>query len=185
SDLGIEDANPQHIYWVVGAFGVLAVCLLVGRLVELLLAARRKQKASWNTFRQLTTTRGLKPVQIEVLMLVARQGSVKRPPKVLGSIQLFDKTVQKAQENYEFSEKQLILIDSIRKKLVASKVKWTPQTSLQSGVSWGEQTVLGTRGLFLSLKRSSRGKCSRPPAMTTSDCRPPSLSWSDPIPTKN
>ena len=29
SYLGIEDANPQHIYWFVGAFGILAVCLLV------------------------------------------------------------------------------------------------------------------------------------------------------------
>ena len=177
SYLGIEDANLQHNYWFVGAFGILAVCLLVWRLVELLLAARRKQKASWNTFRQLAKTRGLKPVQIEVLMLVARQGSVKRPPKVLGSIQLFDKTVQKAQQNYEFSEKQLILIDSIRKKLVAKLAKSSgPHRPLQSGVSWGEQTVLGTRGLFLSLKRSSIGKCSRPPAMTTSDCRSPSPS---------
>ena len=81
-------------------------------------------------------------------MLVARQGSVKRPPKVLGSIQLFDKTVQKAQENYEFSEKQLMLIDSIRKKLVASKVKWTPQNSAErrqlgrTNCSWNARIVL-------------------------------------------
>ena len=148
SYLGIEDANLLHIYWFAGAFGILAVCLLVWRFVELLMAARRKKKASWNTFRQLAKTRGLKPVQIEVLMLVARQGSVKRPPKVLGSIQLFDKTVQKAQENYEFSEKQLMLIDSIRKKLVASKVKWTPQTSVErrqlgrTNCSWNARIVL-------------------------------------------
>ena len=58
SYLGIEDANRQHIYWFVGAFGILAVCLLVWRLVELLMAARRKQKASWNTFRQPAKTRG-------------------------------------------------------------------------------------------------------------------------------
>ena len=148
SYLGIEDANLQHVYWFAGAFGILAIFLLVWRLFELLMAARRKQKASWNTFRQLAKTRGLKPAQIEVLMIVARQGSVKRPRKVLGSIQLFDKTVQKAQQDYEFSEKQLILIDGIRKKLVSSKVKWTPQTSAErrqlgrTNCSWNARIVL-------------------------------------------
>ena len=59
------------------------------------MAARHKKKASWNTFRQLAETRGFKPVQIGVLMLVVRQGSVKRPPKVPRSIQLFDKTAKR------------------------------------------------------------------------------------------
>ena len=46
SYLGIEDANLLHIYWFAGAFGILAVCLLVWRFVELLMAARRKKKAA-------------------------------------------------------------------------------------------------------------------------------------------
>ena len=58
SYLGIEDANLLQIYWFAGAFGILAVCLLVWRFVELLMAARRKKKASWNTFRQLAKNPG-------------------------------------------------------------------------------------------------------------------------------
>jgi hypothetical protein len=36
-----------------------------------------------------------------------------------------EKAVQKAQERIEFSESQMLLIDSARKKLVSSKLRWT------------------------------------------------------------
>ena len=127
--LGIDDANLQHIYWFLVAFGVLAISLLVFRVIGLIIAARREQKASWNTYRQLAKTRGLNSAQIEFLVFIARQAQVKRPPKILGSIQLLDKVVQKSQEQYVFTEKQLILIDSIRKKLVTSKVRWSANSS--------------------------------------------------------
>ncbi|HIL10700.1 MAG TPA: PilZ domain-containing protein [Candidatus Latescibacteria bacterium] len=125
SYLGIEDANLNHFYWFAFAIFILVVGLLLVRLIGLLYAARREQKASWTTFYQLAKTRGLSGPQSEVLAIVARQAKISRPPKILSSIQLLDKTIQKAQEHNQFSEKQLILIDSVRKKLVSSKVRWT------------------------------------------------------------
>ena len=127
--LGIEETNLVPFYWFFGAIGVLSVGLLVFRLIGLVFDAKREKKASWNTFRQLAKTRGLTAAQIEVLSIIVRQAQIKRPPKILGTIQLLDKAIQIAQERVEFSEKQLILIDSIRKKLVSSKVRWTASSS--------------------------------------------------------
>ena len=86
---------------------------------------RRRRKSKWTTFYQLAKTRGLSRPQSEFLAIVARQAKISRPPKVLSSIQLLDQAIQKTQDYNEFSEKQLILIDSVRKKLVSSKVGWT------------------------------------------------------------
>ncbi|MEE3259213.1 MAG: hypothetical protein VX293_08380 [Candidatus Latescibacterota bacterium] len=127
--LGIADANVGHIYWFLAAFAVLCISLLVFRLVSLFFAAQRKKKASWNTFRQLAKTRGLNPAQINVLLIIARKVRIKHPPKILGSIQMLDKVVQQSQERYEFSEKQLSLVESIREKLVSSKVRWSANSS--------------------------------------------------------
>lgn len=126
--LGIEDANLNHIYWFVIAVFILIVDLLLIRLIGLLYAARREKKTSWTTFYQLAKTRGLNGPQSEILAIVARQAKISRPPKVLSSIQLLDKAIEKAQEYNEFSEKQLILIDSMRKKLVSSKLRRTANT---------------------------------------------------------
>ena len=123
--LGIEDANVNHIYWFVIAVFILIVDLLLIRLIGLLYAARREKKTSWTTFYQLAKTRGLNGLQSEILAIVARQAKISRPPKVLSSIQLLDEAIEKAQEYNEFSEKHLILIDSMRKKLVSSKVRRT------------------------------------------------------------
>ena len=114
--LGIEDANLNHIYWFVFAVFILIVDLFRIRVIGLLYAARREKKASWATFYQLTKTRGTNGPQSEVMASVARQAKISRPPKVLSSIQLLDKAIEKAQGYNEFSEKQLILIDSMRKK---------------------------------------------------------------------
>lgn len=123
--LGIEDANQNHFLWFFAAIGIVVIVLLIFRLAGIVLARKREKKATWNTFRQLARTRGLNDAQTEVLSIVVRQARLKRPPKILGSIQLLDKAIQQAQERIEFSEKQLILVDSIRKKLVTSKVRWT------------------------------------------------------------
>ena len=64
-------------------------------------------------------------------MIIARQGGVKRPPKILGLIQLFDRTVQKAQQNNKFSERQPLRVDAIGKTLVFRKVKWTSRAGDQ------------------------------------------------------
>jgi hypothetical protein len=149
--LGIEDANLNHIYWLLLAFFILAVGLLLIRLIGLLYAARREKKASWTTFYQLAKTRGLNGPQREVLAIVARQAKISRPPKVLGSIQLLDRAIQKAQDYHEFSEKQLILIDSVRKKLVSSKVRWTANSEERrqlerANCSWNAKMVHISKG---------------------------------------
>ncbi len=123
--LGIEDTNLNHVYWFAFAIFILVVGLLLVRLVGLLYTAHREQKASWTIFYKLTKMRGLSGPQSEVLAIVVRQAKISRPPKILSSIQLLDRAIQKAQEHNQFSEKQLILIDSVRKKLVSSKVRWT------------------------------------------------------------
>jgi hypothetical protein len=149
--LGIEDANLNHIYWFVLAFFILVVGLLLIRLIGLLYAAHHEKKASWTTFYQLAKTRGLNGPQSEVLAIVARQAKISRPPKVLGSIQLLDKAIQKAQDYNEFSEKQLILIDSVRKKLVSSKVRWTANSEERrqlerANCSWNTKMVHISKG---------------------------------------
>ena len=123
--LGIADANLKHFSWFLASIGILAVVLLIFRLMGLVHASHRKNKSSWNTFRQLAKARGMSGAQIEVIALLARNARLKSPSKILGSILLFDRAVQQTQERVGFSEKQLILVESIRKKLVTTKVRWT------------------------------------------------------------
>jgi hypothetical protein len=144
--LGIEDANLQHFYWFLCALAMLAVCLIGFRLIGLFFAAQREKKASWTTFRLLAKTRDLSDPQINVLAIVVRYAQIKRPPRILGSIQLLDKAVQKAQERIEFSESQMLLIDSTRKKLVSSKVRWTANSDERRQVerahcSWNARMI--------------------------------------------
>ena len=105
--LGIEDANLNHIYWFVIAVFILIVDLLLIRLIGLLYAARRGKKTSWTTFYQLAKTRGLNGPQSEVLAIVARQAKISRPPKVLSSIQLLDKAIEKESYIHRYFTKRI------------------------------------------------------------------------------
>ena len=93
--LGIEDTNLNHVYWFAFAIFILVVGLLLVRLVGLLYTAHREQKASWTIFYKLTKMRGLSGPQSEVLAIVARQAKITRPPMVLSSNKLLDKSIEK------------------------------------------------------------------------------------------
>ena len=81
-------------------------------------SAQREKKASWTSLRLLAKIWDLSDWQINVLAIIVRQAQIKRLPRILGSIQLLDKSVKQAQERIGFSESQMLLIDPARKKLV-------------------------------------------------------------------
>jgi len=125
--LGLEDANFKEVYGLLTILGSIFAFLLIYRLLGIFFSARKEKKASLNTFLVLARTRGLSNAQTEFLAIVARRAKVKRPPRILESIEYFDKVFDRFQNQVGLSEKQLILAESIRKKLVTTKVRWNTQ----------------------------------------------------------
>ena len=125
--LGLEDANFNEIFEFLAILGSVFIFLLIYRLVSIIISVRKDKKASLNTFLILARTRGLSNVQTEFLAMVARRTKVKCPPRILESIEYFDKVLERFQNQFGFSEKQLIFAESIRKKLVTTKVRWNTQ----------------------------------------------------------
>ena len=113
--MGLEDANFKEIFGFLAIIGTVFVFLLIYRLVSIIFSARKDKKASLNTFLILTRTRGLSKAQTEFLAMVARRTKVNRPPRILESIEYFDKVLERFPNQVGLSEKQLILAESILK----------------------------------------------------------------------
>jgi hypothetical protein len=123
--LGIEDPNMRYFYYFFAGAVILFLALLILRGAARLRERHHEKQSAWKTFYQLSKARGLNKEQVRALALVARQARVKRPAQVLGSIQAFDQAVYQTQRRVMLTDTQQILLDSVRKKLVTTKERWT------------------------------------------------------------
>ena len=108
-------------YFFIG-FGVL---LLIIRIFNGLQKKTKAQKGHWALFQQMAKARGLSKEQIKVLGSIAKSAKVKRPARLLGSLRLYDRAVEKALLKEEFDAHEAIIADSIRLKLSTSKAIWS------------------------------------------------------------
>lgn len=122
--LGLQETNWDHLYLLIYFFLILSVVLLVFRGIGKLREKASRKKNAWDTFYQLTKARGLTKAQAGVLAIVATKARIDSPARLLGSIQLFDRSVEKASAQIEFDERQDILLESMRKKLATAKELW-------------------------------------------------------------
>ncbi len=123
--LGIEEVNYDDLRLFALSIVALAVALFIFRMMGILKEKARLKKSAWNTFTSLAKIRGLNTPQIAVLTLVARKARLKSPARILGSLRLFDRSVERCQEEVELDEQQQILIEAIRKKLSTAKEIWS------------------------------------------------------------
>lgn len=106
-------------------FAIFAVLLLVLSLVVRVYKKVRENKTRWTIFRQMARARGLSKEQIAVLALIARQAQVKRPTRLLGSLQFLDRALENVLEKEQLDAQQIIIADSIRTKLSTAKEVWS------------------------------------------------------------
>lgn len=110
----------QPIYVFFGAalalFVVLSILRMLGRLRE----RQRELNSAWDTFRKVARARGLKGEQISALAAVARQAQLRRPAQVMGSIQVFDRSVGLALDAGTLTSTQQLLLEGVRKKLLSA-----------------------------------------------------------------
>lgn len=122
--LGIKETNWDHVYLLVYFFLFLCAVLLIFRGIGKLREKASLKKNAWDTFYKLSRARGLNKGQTEVLAIVAKKAGITSPARLLGSVQLFDRSVEKAAMQVEFDERQDILLNSMRKKLATAKELW-------------------------------------------------------------
>jgi hypothetical protein len=122
--LGIKETNWDHIYQLVYFILALAVVLLILRGMGKIRERASQKKNAWDTFYKLSKARGLSRAQTDTLAIVARKSRIASPARLLGSIQLFDRAVDKTSAQIEFDDRQNILLESMRKKLATAKELW-------------------------------------------------------------
>ena len=113
-------------------FGVL---LLIIRVFSGLQKRANAKKGHWALFQQMAKARGLSKEQIKILGSIAKSAKVKRPARLLGSLRLYDRAVEKALEKEGFDAHKAIITDSIRSKLSTSKANWSKSDGERRQVS--------------------------------------------------
>ena len=113
-------------------FGVL---LLIIHVFTGLQKRANANKGHWALFKQMAKARGLSKEQIKILGAIAKSAKVKRPARLLGSLRLYDRAVEKALKNEDFDAHKAIITDSIRSKLSTSKVNWSKSDGERRQVS--------------------------------------------------
>jgi hypothetical protein len=123
--LGIGEVDYELLEFL-GLFIVgLAAILLLLRGVGILRQRAQDKQARWDIFRQMARARGLSKEQIAVLAFIAGQARIKSPARLLGSIQLFDRALERTVSRVDLTDKQSILANAIRTKLSTAKELWT------------------------------------------------------------
>ena len=122
--LGIEDPNMMMVYLLLVAIAAIGAAMVLFRLLAKAKENRQVRKSSWRTFHKVAKVKGLSKLEIEVLSEVAEKSKVQRPTQMLGSMQFFDRTVDKAADRGIVSDVEQGLLDGVREKLMRSNVKW-------------------------------------------------------------
>lgn len=125
-------------------FGVL---LLIIRVFSALQKRAHANKGHWALSQQIAKARGLSKEQIKILGSIAKSAKVKRPARLLGSLRLYDRAVEKALKNEDFDAYKAFITDSIRSELSTSKVNWSKSDGERRqisrvGCSWNARLEL-------------------------------------------
>ena len=120
SFLGFAPPDMKVVYLffaaMVGLFFFLLLIRGVGRGRE----KKIEKESAWKTFRNIARARGLKKEQVQVLAHIAREAGLQRPAQIVGSIGLFDRSVDQVQAKGVLAESQLLHLEAIRLKLVTT-----------------------------------------------------------------
>jgi hypothetical protein len=122
--LGIKETNWDHVYLLLYFIVFLGIVLLIFRGIGKLRERASRTQNAWDTFYSMSKARGLNKAQTEMLAIVAKKARIASPARLLGSIQLLDRSVEKATAQIELNERQDILLESMRKKLATAKELW-------------------------------------------------------------
>jgi len=145
--LGIKETNWDHIYLLVYFILSLVVVLLILRGIGKMKEKASQKKNAWDTFYKLSKARGLNRAQTDILATVAKKAKISSPARLLGSIQLFDRSLEKASPYLELDERQDILLESMRRKLATAKELWSESEGDRRQLarvrcSWNARVVL-------------------------------------------
>ena len=120
SFLGFAPPDMKVVYRFFGAMVGLFFFLLLVRAVGRIREKKIEKESAWKTFRNVAKARGLKREQVQVLAHIAGEAGLQRPAQIVGSISLFDRSVDQVQAKSALAENQLMHLEAIRKKLVST-----------------------------------------------------------------
>ena len=123
--------DMRMIYAFFAGIAILFIFLFFVRGLGRMKERKIERNSAWQTFRQVARARGLSSDQTRVLALVAREAKIKRPAQVMGSINVFDQSVEKAQTKETLNEGHLIVLEAVRRKLLTTAVLRDPQKELR------------------------------------------------------
>jgi len=117
-DFGAPDMGALILFIaaVAGVFLFLVFMRGLGRVKE----RNIEMESAWQSFRKIAQVRGLNTEQIRALAAVVRAVKLKRPAQIIGSISVFDRSVDRAQAKGALTETQQILLETVRRKLVTT-----------------------------------------------------------------
>ncbi|MFH1571159.1 MAG: PilZ domain-containing protein [Gemmatimonadota bacterium] len=124
SYLQFQALNINTIYVFAGAVLVVWLAMVLFRGIGRLKENHQVQRSSWRTFEKVARVRGLNVAEARVLAQVVRRCRVKRPTQVLGSIQLFDRCMDRALERGYLADHEGGLLESARSKLLSTNQPW-------------------------------------------------------------
>lgn len=123
SYLQFEELDITKIYLLFGAIVAVMVAMAIFRSLGRVKENRQVQRSSWRTFEKVAQVRGLNAAEVGVLSGVVRRCRVKRPTQVLGSIQLFDRCMDRAVERGYIGDHEQAMLEAARTKLVSTARK--------------------------------------------------------------
>lgn len=118
-----SEIDVTKIYMLFGAIAAIMVAMVIFRSLGRVKEGRQVQRSSWRTFENMARIRGLNAAEARVLSEVVRRCRVKRPSQVLGSIQLYDRCVDRALDRGYVGDHEQALLEAARTKLVSTAQK--------------------------------------------------------------
>jgi len=101
---------------IVGLFFFLIIVRGIGRLRE----KKIEKESAWKTFRNVAKARGLTKEQIQALAHIAQETGLQRPAQIVGSVGVFDRSLDQTQAKGALDESQLLILEQVRQKLVTT-----------------------------------------------------------------
>lgn len=112
--------DMRLVYLFFAGLVVLFIFLFFVRVLSRVKERKIETDSAWQTFRNVARARGLSSDQTRALTLVAQEAKLRRPAQVMGSINVFDRSVDKAQTKGALNETHLILLEAVRRKLLTT-----------------------------------------------------------------
>lgn len=121
---GLRDPTLETLYPILIALAGLLFFMFFWWVVRRLRDRGKARRSSWTTFEKIAKTRKLTPLETRTLAALIKGAKIKRPTQVMGSIQLFDQCVEQVVAVAGLSEGQQAILGVVRRKLMATVVKW-------------------------------------------------------------